>query len=83
MSANTNKQKAMSEKQVAFIRDLFKQVKDTMPEQEQENLINKMKAHLDGTNIQSTKWASAAIDKLKGYKTKMVSQKLKELNNTK
>lgn len=78
-----NTQKAMSDKQVAFIRSLFKQVKGIMPEQEQENLINKMKAHLDGTNPLSTKWASAAIDKLKGYKTKMVSEKLKELNTTK
>lgn len=77
---DNNNQKPMSQKQVGFIRDLFKQVKDIMPEQEQENLVNKMKAHLDGTAIQSMKWGSAAIDKLKSYKTKMVSAKLKELN---
>lgn len=80
MDNNTN-QKPMSDKQVSFIRDLFKQVKDNMPEQEQENLIKKMREHLDGTNIQSMKWGSVAIDKLKSYKTKMVLQKLKELNN--
>jgi hypothetical protein len=57
----------MTDKQIAFIRDLFKSKKQFMTIDEQESLINKMKGHLDGSAVLTTKWASAAIAKLKSY----------------
>lgn len=59
----------MTEKQIAYIRDLFKAKKQFMTIDEQESLINKMKGHLDGSAVLTTKWASAAITKLKSYNT--------------
>jgi hypothetical protein len=59
----------MTEKQIAYIRDLFKSKKQFMTIDEQESLINKMKGHLDGSAVLTTKWASAAITKLKSYNT--------------
>jgi hypothetical protein len=58
---------AMTEKQIVYIRDLFKSKKQFMTIDEQESLINKMKGHLDGSAVLTTKWASAAINKLKSY----------------
>ena len=63
--------KPMTDKQVAYIRVLFAQVKTNMTIDEQESLTTKMKAHIDGTNVLTTKWASAAIEKLKTYKKGM------------
>ena len=57
----------MTDKQIAFIRDLFKSKKQFMTIDEQESLVNKMKGHLDGSAVLTTKWASAAIAKLKSY----------------
>lgn len=59
----------MTEKQIAYIRDLFKAKKQFMTIDEQESLVNKMKGHLDGSAVLTTKWASAAITKLKSYNT--------------
>lgn len=61
--------KPMTDKQIKYIRDLFKAVKQFMTIDEQESLINKMKGHLDGTSPLSTTWAMAAIKKLKSYNT--------------
>jgi hypothetical protein len=66
------KNKPMTDKQIKFIRSLFLEVKSNMTIDEQESLTTKMKAHIDGTNVLTTKWASAAIDKLKAYKPKPV-----------
>jgi hypothetical protein len=66
------KNKPMTDKQIKFIRSLFLEVKSNMTIDEQESLTTKMKAHIDGTNVLTTKWASAAIDKLKTYKPKPV-----------
>ena len=63
----------MSEAQIKFIRDLFREVKEFMTEDQINNLVNAMKAHIDGTEVRSTKWASAAIDKLKDIKSKSAS----------
>ena len=59
----------MTDKQIKFIRDLFKANKEFMTIDEQESLINKMKGHLDGSAVLSIKWGSQAIDKLKKYNT--------------
>ena len=59
----------MTEKQIAYIRDLFKSKKQFMTIDEQESLINKMMGHIDGSAVLTTKWASAAITKLKSYNT--------------
>jgi hypothetical protein len=61
--------KPMTEKQIKFIRDLFKANKESMTIDEQESLINKMKGHLDGSAVLSIQWGSKAIDKLKSYNT--------------
>jgi hypothetical protein len=62
--------RSMSEPQIKFIRDLFKQVKEHMTEDEINNLVKAMRGHIDGTEIKSITWASAAIDKLKLIKAK-------------
>ena len=59
----------MTEKQIAYIRDLFKAKKQFMTIDEQESLINKMTGHINGSAVLTTKWASAAITKLKSYNT--------------
>lgn len=64
----------MTDKQIKFIRDLFKAKKEFMTIDEQESLINKMKGHLDGSAVLSTKWGSQAIDKLKKYNTERNAQ---------
>lgn len=62
--------KPMTDKQIKFIRDLFKQIRSAMTIDEQQNLINKMTAHISGEVIQTSEWASRAIDKLKSIKQK-------------
>ena len=57
----------MTEKQVAYIRDLFKAKQKFMTIDEQESLVNKMKGHIDGSAVLTIKWGSDAIDKLKSY----------------
>lgn len=59
---NTN---PMSEAQIKFIRNLFAEAKEFMTEDEQKNLIEKMRKHISGEQQQTISWASAAIDKLK------------------
>jgi hypothetical protein len=59
----------MTEKQIAYIRDLFKSKKQFMTIDEQESLINKMTGHINGSAVLTTKWASAAITKLQSYNT--------------
>jgi len=66
------KENPMTVKQINFIRSLFKEVGELMTIDEQESLIAKMNAHKNGTHVLTTKWASAAIDKLKAYKPKPV-----------
>ena len=58
----------MTNKQVAYIRDLFAYNKEYMTIDEQESLVNKMKGHLDGSAVLSIVWAGKAIDKLKTYR---------------
>lgn len=60
----------MTEAQIKFIRDLFKQVVNKMSEEKANNLVSIMKAHINGEKIQSKRWASAAIDQLKAIKAK-------------
>lgn len=57
----------MTEKQVKYIGSLFAQVRAAMPQDKQDSLIKIMKAHLSGEKVQTTKWASAAIEALKSY----------------
>lgn len=54
----------MSEAQIKLIRNLFKEAQGFMTEDQQNNLTNKMVAHINGSQKQTSKWASAAIDKL-------------------
>ena len=79
----TNKQKSaprpMTDKQVKYIRDLFKEVKDLLTEEEQQNLVDRMKAHLDGSVVRDTRWAAAAIDKMRARKTQAALAKAKEI----
>jgi hypothetical protein len=80
--ATNNKQSApkpMSEKQVAFIRVLFKECTDLLTKEEQDNLTRIMKAHIDGTKIRDTRWAAAAIDKMRARKTQAALAKAKEI----
>ena len=65
----TTKVDPMTEAQIKFIRDLFKQVVDKMSKEKADNLVRIMKAHIAGEEIQSKRWASAAIDQLKAIKT--------------
>ena len=60
--------KPMTDKQAAYINDLFQYNKEFMPIIDQEFLIEKMKAHIDGSAVLSIAWASQAIDKLKAYR---------------
>jgi len=60
--------KNMTDKQVKFIRDLFRDVKQFMTEDQINNLVKAMQAHINGTETKSIKWASSAIDKLKTIK---------------
>jgi hypothetical protein len=64
------KMEPMTEAQIKFIRDLFKQVKQFMAEYDEAKLISDMKAHIAGEQIQSKRWASVAIDDLKAIKAK-------------
>lgn len=54
----------MTDRQIAKIRSLFKQVREAMTIDEQESLITKMNEHNNGANIRSTVWANKAIEKL-------------------
>lgn len=58
----------MTEAQVKFIRNLFAEAKEFMTEDQQNNLIEKMRKHISGEQQQTLSWASAAIDKLKEIK---------------
>jgi hypothetical protein len=72
--ATNNKQesapKPMSEAQVAFIRSLFKEVRDLLDGETQTFVIEAMKAHISGVEVKDTKWASGLIDELKAARTK-------------
>lgn len=59
---NTN---PMSEAQVKFIRSLFKQLQEFLTQEEQDEIISIMRAHIAGTQKQTVAWASAKIDELK------------------
>ena len=59
--------KQMTDSQIKYIRSLFIQVKEAMTIDEQDSLVTKMKAHIDGTNVLTTVWASTAIAKLKTF----------------
>jgi uncharacterized Zn finger protein (UPF0148 family) len=58
----------MTDRQVAYIRDLFAYNKEYMTIDEQESLVSKMKGHIDGSAVLSIVWAGKAIDKLKTYR---------------
>lgn len=55
----------MSEKQISYIRELFKSVKHKMTIDEQEELIEIMKGAINKTKRVNKFWASQTIDKLK------------------
>ena len=55
----------MSEKQISYIRELFKSTKDKMTIDEQEELIEVMKAAINKTKRVNKFWAGQTIDKLK------------------
>jgi uncharacterized Zn finger protein (UPF0148 family) len=59
--------KPLTDKQIEYIRDLFKAKKEFMTIDEQESLIHRMKGHLDGSSQLTAKWGIAAINKLKSY----------------
>jgi hypothetical protein len=61
--------KPLTDKQIEYIRDLFKAKKEFMTIDEQESLIHRMKGHLDGSSQLTAKWGIAAINKLKSYNT--------------
>lgn len=61
---NQSSIRPMTEAQVKLIRSLFAETKGFMTEDQQNNLTNKMVAHINGSQKQTSKWASAAIDKL-------------------
>ena len=60
--------RAMTEAQIKFIRDLFAEAKQFMTQEQIDNLVNAMLAHKSGAHTKSIQWASAAIDKLKEIK---------------
>ena len=64
LGTGTKRAKPMTENQVKYIRSLFTQMREAMTIDEQDSLVTKMKAHIDGTNVLTTVWASAAITKL-------------------
>ena len=61
--------KPLTDKQIKYIRDLFKANKEFMTIDEQESLINKMKGHLGGSSPLTTKWGIAALKQLNSYNT--------------
>lgn len=61
----------MSKSQINLIRMLFKKARPAMSVDKQENLISIMEKHISGTELKSTLWASAAINKLKEITEKM------------
>jgi hypothetical protein len=54
----------MTDRQVGYIRHLFKEVSTNLSDQERKNLTDKMKAHISGQEILSVDWADKAIKKL-------------------
>jgi len=54
----------MTDRQVGYIRYLFKEVSVNLSDQEKKNLTDKMKAHISGQQILSVIWADRAIKKL-------------------
>jgi hypothetical protein len=54
----------MTDRQVGYIRHLFKEVSANLSDQEKKNLTDKMKAHISGQQILSVIWADRAIKKL-------------------
>ena len=54
----------MTEAQIKLIRNLFAEVEQFMTKDQKSNLIKKMTAHINDSEKQTSKWASAAIDKL-------------------
>ncbi len=61
---NQSSTRPMSEAQIKLIRSLFAEAQGFMTKEQQNNLTNKMVAHINGSQKQTSKWASAAIDKL-------------------
>lgn len=61
---NQSSTRPMTEAQVKLIRNLFAEAEQFMTEDQKSNLIKKMTAHINGSQKQTSKWASAAIDKL-------------------
>jgi hypothetical protein len=59
----------MSEKQISYIRQLFKSVRHKMTIDEQEELIEVMKAAINKTKRVNKFWAGQTIDKLKNLNT--------------
>lgn len=70
LGTGTKNAKPMTENQVKYIRSLFTQMREAMTIDEQDSLVTKMKAHIDGTNVLTTVWASAAIAKLNKLQNK-------------
>lgn len=71
----------MSEKQYAFIKALYKELKEDLTADQDKNLKAKMQAHRDGKELQSKEWASAAIDKLVKIRTQKNLAAAKARNN--
>jgi len=60
----------ITEKQIAFIRQLFKAVREMMTIDEQEELIAIMKAAISKTKRVNRSWAGQTIDQLKKLQNK-------------
>lgn len=63
--------KSISEKQVKFIKDLANSLREHLSESEVANL----KAKLADTTSLTSKWGSAAIEKLKSIQTRVNLEK--------
>jgi len=82
MDANNNTAiGVMTEKQYAFIKALYKELKEDLTTDQDKNLVAKMQAHRDGKALQSKEWAAATIDKLLKIRTQNNLARVKARNN--
>jgi len=75
----TGSLKEMSEKQISFIRNLFKELikmniinKDS---NEYHEMVQTMKNHLNGIELRSSKWGSNKIEEYKNRKNRVLNSK--------
>ena len=69
---------SMTDKQLAYIEALLSKMAGIMPVEKKKNLESILASHKDGSDIRSKKWASEAIEALKGIQTKANLAKVME-----